>query len=43
VQPVTRPKYALADLLAQCRPEDFQLTEEDRAWLDVKPVGKEVW
>jgi len=43
VQPTTKPKYTLTDLLAQCQPEDFQLTEDDRAWLDAKPVGKEVW
>ena len=39
----TKPKYKLADLLAQCQPEDFQLTEDDRAWLNAKPVGKEAW
>lgn len=43
VQPATKPKYTLTDLLAQCKPEDFQLTEDDRAWLDAQPVGKEVW
>ena len=43
VQPTTKPKYTLAALLAQCQPEDFQLTEDDRAWLDIRPVGNEVW
>jgi antitoxin ChpS len=43
VQPATKPKYKLADLLAQCQPEDFTLSDEDRAWLDIKSVGKEVW
>lgn len=43
VQPTMKPKYTLADLLAQCQPKDFQCTEDDRAWLDIKPVGKEVW
>jgi len=43
VQPATKPRYTLTELLAQCQPEDFHLTEDDRAWLDAKPVGKEVW
>jgi antitoxin ChpS len=43
VQPLLKPKYKLADLLAQCKPSDFKLTAEDRAWLDARPVGKEVW
>jgi antitoxin ChpS len=43
VQPTTKPKYTLTDLLTQCQSEDFQLTEDDRVWLDAKPVGKEVW
>jgi len=43
VQPTTKPKDTLADLLTQCQSEDFQLAEDDRVWLDAKPVGKEVW
>jgi len=43
VQPTTKPKDTLTDLLTQCQSEDFQLTEDDRVWLDAKPVGKEVW
>jgi len=43
VQPVTKPKYTLAELLAQCTPTDFTLTTEDRVWLDATPVGNEAW
>jgi antitoxin ChpS len=43
VQPVTKPQYTLAELLAQCTPTDFTHTAEDRAWLDATPVGNEDW
>lgn len=41
VEPKVRPRFALADLLADC---DFELpiTAEDRDWLDAAPVGREV-
>ena len=39
----SKSRYTLADLLAHCQPEDFQRTEEDRAWLDMPPVGYEIW
>lgn len=29
-------------LLKDQKPEDFILNEEDKAWLNAKPVGKEV-
>ncbi|MEX6506290.1 antitoxin [Jiella sp. M17.18] len=35
-----RPRYTLAELVAQCDP-DAPLTEEDRAWLDDAPAGDE--
>jgi hypothetical protein len=35
-----RPKYKLADLIAQVDP-DHQLTEEDRQWLNAPDAGKE--
>ena len=41
VAPRTRPSYSLAELLAQCdhaAPAD----DEDRAWLDARPVGNEL-
>ena len=34
VQPQTKPKYTLDDLLAQCD-SPAAITEEDRAWLEV--------
>lgn len=42
VAPKTKSRYSLNELLARCREKDFALTAEDRAWLDAKPVGKEV-
>lgn len=42
VEPKVKPRYSLNELLARCRQKDFALTAEDRAWLDAKPVGKEV-
>lgn len=41
VAPRMRPSYSLAELLAQCddsAPDD----NEDRAWLDSAPVGREL-
>ena len=32
----------LEELLSNTTKEDFLLTDEDREWLDMKPVGKEV-
>ncbi|MFM7049740.1 MAG: hypothetical protein ACKOXA_09455, partial [Polynucleobacter sp.] len=37
VRPVTKPQYALADLLAQCDPK-AKMPSEDRQWLDSSPV-----
>lgn len=37
---LTRPRYTLAELLSQCDPST-PMTEEDRAWLDAAPVGRE--
>ena len=36
-----RRRYNLDDLLAQCDPS-AEPTEEDKAWLDAKPVGGEL-
>ena len=41
VQPQVRPSYTLDQLLAQCDQTDTP-SDEDRAWLDAKPVGKEL-
>ena len=41
VAPRTRPSYSLDELLAQCD-ETTPRADEDRAWLDAKPVGREL-
>ncbi len=43
IQPQTKPKYTLDELLAQCDAHaPLTKTEEDRAWLDLPPVGREL-
>jgi antitoxin ChpS len=39
--PISKPRYTLAALLAQC---DFskRSSHEERAWQSAKPVGKEI-
>ena len=34
-------KTSLGELLAGSPRENFRITEEDREWIDAKPVGKE--
>lgn len=41
VEPTLRPRYSLDELLAQCD-ASVEISEEDRAWLENKPVGKEL-
>ncbi len=41
VEPTLRPHYSLDELLAQCD-ASTEISEEDRAWLDNKPVGNEL-
>lgn len=41
VEPQHRPRYTLAELLAQCDPQ-APLTEEDRQWLNDQPAGREL-
>lgn len=41
VAPRSRPRYSLDELLAQCD-ENEPPSTEDRAWIDAKPVGKEL-
>ena len=41
VETTRRPHYSLDDLLAQCD-ASAEISEEDRAWLDDKPVGSEL-
>jgi antitoxin ChpS len=42
VEPRVKPRYTLAELLARCTTENMAVNDEDRAWLDAKPVGKEI-
>ncbi|HXM68845.1 MAG TPA: hypothetical protein VN911_19105 [Candidatus Acidoferrum sp.] len=44
-----RPRYSLAELLAQCNPRprrskvgSKQSSKQEREWLDSKPVGREL-
>lgn len=39
--PRKRPKYTLEELMAQCD-LDAPWSEEEREWLDMKPVGREI-
>lgn len=41
LEPQRRPRYTLADLLAQCNPR-ARRTREEREWLENKPVGGEL-
>ncbi len=41
VEPSLKPRYSLDELLAQCDASDA-ISEEDRAWLESKPVGSEL-
>jgi len=41
IEPETRPRYTLDELLAQCD-ANAALTEEERDWLDMKAVGGEI-
>jgi antitoxin ChpS len=39
--PRKRPKYTLEELLAQCDPS-AEITEEEKMWMNLEPVGKEI-
>ena len=41
VEAPRRPRYTLDELLEQCDP-NAPLSDEDRAWLNLKAVGKEL-
>ena len=41
VQPQTGPSYTLDELLAQCDPA-APISDEERTWLDMAPVGQEL-
>jgi len=40
--PISDTEISLEELLAGSPRKCFRVTEEDREWLDAKPVGKEV-
>jgi len=45
VQPRTRPRYTLDELLAQCNPtarRSKRRPKQEREWLDSKPAGGEL-
>ena len=43
VEPRTKPKYTLDELLAQCDANsEAGRTDEDRVWLDLKPLGRDL-
>jgi antitoxin ChpS len=41
VKPMPKPKYTLANLLAQCDPK-AKISKEDKQWLELTPVGNEI-
>lgn len=41
VEPTLRPRYSLDELLAQCD-ASAEVSAEDHAWLNNKPVGREL-
>ncbi|KJE75908.1 antitoxin [Ferrimicrobium acidiphilum] len=41
IEPAPRAHYTLGDLLAQCD-MSHELSQQDREWLDAKPVGNEL-
>ncbi len=41
IEPRAKPRYALADLIAQCDP-DAGIADEEQAWRDDEPVGREM-
>jgi antitoxin ChpS len=41
LEPRPKPRYTLADLLAQCDPS-APPSEEDRQWEAAEPIGREV-
>ena len=41
-RPAKQSQYKLSELLASWNPE-MNYPEEDAQWLDMKPIGKEIW
>ena len=43
IEPAARPRYTLAELLAEAESADvYPLPAEEREWIDAPPVGKEL-
>jgi antitoxin ChpS len=43
VQPKPKPHYSLDELLAKCDPTaEMEESKEDRQWLNLPPVGREL-
>jgi antitoxin ChpS len=43
LEPQTKPKYTLEELLARCDSSSpLERTEEELEWLNLKPVGREL-
>lgn len=38
-----KKEYKLDELLRQCKDESIKINNEDREWLDDKPIGREAW
>jgi len=41
IKPMPKPKYTLANLLAQCDAK-AKISKEDQQWLELTPVGNEI-
>jgi antitoxin ChpS len=41
VEPEAHPRYTLDELLAQCNPK-ARISREEREWLGMRPVGREL-
>ncbi len=41
IEPTSKPKYTLSELLAQCD-KLAKISKEDKVWLRNKPAGKEL-
>lgn len=41
IEPASRPRYTLDELIAQCDPAAPAMSE-DREWMDAKPIGHEL-
>lgn len=37
-----KPVYSLAEMLATCKPEDFELSDTDLEWESMRPAGDEI-